>query len=73
MNIVISDIHKSSCGSDTHTRLTEFTLMLAVVWLWLSGEGLLPVTVPGEPRVGSVMSWMPCDRACCCFCRSLSS
>lgn len=47
--------------------------MLAVVWLWLSGEGLLPVAVPGEPRVGRVMSWMPCDRACCCFCSSLSS
>lgn len=53
--------------------LTELMLMLAVVWLWLSGEGLLAVAVPGEARVGKVMSWMPCDRACCCFWRSLSS
>lgn len=45
--------------------------MLAVVWL--SGEGLLAVAVPGEARVGKVMSWMPCERACCCFWRSFSS
>lgn len=53
--------------------LTELTLILAVVWLWLSGEGLLAVAVPGEARVGKVMSWMPCDSACCCFWRSLSN
>lgn len=53
-------------------HLTELMLMLPVVWL--SGEGLLAVAdaVPAEARVGKVMSWMPCGRACC-FWRSLIS
>lgn len=47
-------IDSAQTSAATLCSLTELTLILAV--LWLSGDGLLALAVPGEGRVGKVMS-----------------
>lgn len=49
-------IDSAQISATTLCSLTELTLILTVLWLWLSGEGLLALAVPGEGRVGKVMS-----------------